>query len=165
MSLASDIHTAINTVWDNSGLDWEFKKLWDADERDDDEALCEMEAAPENPSPYTEYSVEAPDTSSRMSADSGEGRREIQDAAIQFIIHVQKRSNDSRTAKDTAIHLANFIIQKFGGHPTVKPQKLVLATGAALILQKQSDYGVREGDEEYSWVINYIARCDVPVAA
>ena len=164
---SAQLHEAINSSWDAHGLDWEFKRLWAEADRSRYEALHDGDAGPETPYPYVVFEQLAGTTVTRMSGHSRNERHEIQDVPFQFRIHAKTRGNfgDDRTAKTIAAELAALIIMKYGGHPTVREKGLTLTDGQVLIAQKQTDWGVKTGDDEYSWVISYIFRLDVPVAA
>lgn len=166
MSVASaDILKAINTAWDASTLDATFQALWDSGVTASQyEVLNDQEAPPAQPFPYVVMNQTSQNTTGRMSGGAS-ALREIRDLSVTFNVHARAVSGDSRTAKEIAAAMAEEVLKVFGGHPTASPTgTLKLDNGNHLITQYQSDFGVRTGDDEYQWVINYVMRVDVPVA-
>lgn len=161
---AADLHFAINVVWDNSVLDDTFQALWDSSVTVSEfPVLNDQEATPEHPFPYCVFEQVGSETTDRMSGGIG-ALREIRDVSISFRVHARAVSGDSRTAKKIAADMAEEILKVFGGHPKVSPtDSMPLENGNFLISQYQDDFGIREGDDEYMWTVNYIFRLDVPV--
>lgn len=166
MTLAgsSELHEAINTVWDASSLDADFDTYWDAGEDTEHNVLNDTDAGKEIPFPYCVFVVEEGPVQSRMSGE-GMGKQLIRDIPVQFTIHTMLIDGDARTAKEIAADLVEKVMKVFGGHPTVSPAALVLDNAKHLITQFISDFGWRGDDDIYSWTINYNIRLDVPVAA
>jgi len=51
---------------------------------------------------------------------------------------------------------------KLGGHPAYRPVGIpYMDYGQVLQFQYQNDYGIRTGDEEYRWTIEYLIKLDV----
>lgn len=161
---AADLHKAVNAIWEPSGLDWEFKKYWPSSKRDEFPSLHDQEAGPSTPFPYCIFEQEPGSTAFRMSHTSS-ARKEIRDIEWQFRAHARAIADVSLSAKELAASLIDVIMQKFGGHPTETPHDLTLDNGDHLLTQYVNDYGVRTGDDEYSWILRYRFRLDVPVAA
>ena len=67
--------------------------------------------------------------------------------------------------KVVAATLSEEIMKVFGGHPTVRPTALTLSNGNHLLTTYQNDFGLFEGEDEYSWTVNYLVKVDVPVQA
>ncbi len=165
MSGAADVQKAVVQLWDASGLEWEFKKLWTLDERSLADALQDQEGLPGQPWPYCVFEQEPSTTTDRMSGHDKNARHEIRDVPWQFRVHSKPISGAAKRSKAIARDLIDFIMQKFGGHPTVASKDLALDNGSVLLMQYQNDYPVRTGDQEYQWILAYIIRVDVPVAA
>ncbi len=163
--LSVDLHKAINTIWDDQGIDGTFKNQWVEADRTIYSSLHDGEAGPDQPFPYCVFEIPAGSTVDRMTSDSSSGRREIRDVSCAFRVHARQLTGSGKTAKLIASELAEAIIIKYGGHPTVEPKQLILDNGEVLLVQYQTDYGVSEGDEEHEWLIDYIFRLDIPVAA
>lgn len=162
---SADLHSAVNFLWDTQGLDWKFKVNWEESLRTKFESLNDQEAPPSQPFPYCVFEQLPGTTITRMSGHDNVERHEIRDIPWSFRIHSRQVEGNDSTAKELAVDLAEFILMKFGGHPTVVPKQLTLDNGFVLIAQYQSDYGILSGDEEYTWLISYIFRIDTPVSA
>lgn len=160
---SSDLHKAVNTVWDANNLNPRFTNLWEAAKRTDFPALHDQEAAASQPFPYCVFEIEPGATTSRMSGCPTQNQ-EIRDIPVSFRVHARKIDGVGKTAKKIASDLIEDIIQIFGGHPTIKPKDLVLDNGNFLITQFQTDWGIRTDDKNYQWLLSYIMRIDVPVA-
>jgi hypothetical protein len=161
---SADLHEALNKIWDDSGIDTEFKSFWKiVDYRDEFPSLHDQMAGPSQPFPYCVYEQEPGVVTARMTSATATGRREIRDIPVIFRIHATGQNNV--TAKKICAELAEKILSVYGGHPTITPRSLVLNYGNFLIAQYQNDYGIRTGDEEYQWNIMYLMRLDIPVAA
>lgn len=96
-------------------------------------------------------------------AGSSQGRMEIRIVPVVFNIHA--RSSVSYSAKALACLLADEVLKVFGGHPEVVPTVPTLDHGHCLISTYQSDNGIRTGEDEHQWVIEYNFTLDVPTAA
>jgi hypothetical protein len=94
---------------------------------------------------------------------AGEGRL-IQSVPVTFRIHAG--STDTASAKTVALTLADAVLKVFGGYPDVAetPETLTLDSGSHVITQYLTDYGIRTGDTNYLWTIEYLFLLDMPVA-
>lgn len=162
--LSAALHKALVAVWDTS-LDFEFKRYWSVADRDEFLALNDGEGAPEQPFPYCIFEVTGGDTNARMTGHDKDERHEIHDVPVMFRIYARTHDAGGDTAKDIAAHLAEQITVYYGGHPTRKPKTMTLDQGTVLLMQYDTDFGVRQGEEEHMWQVNYMARLDVPMAA
>lgn len=158
------IHKAINSVWDDT-LDSVFQAYWSADDQDEFLSLEDQEAAPSQPFPYCVYNIEGGTTTHRMSGGRVANRFEIHDVPVKFIVHARTITDGALTAKALAASLAEEIIKRFGGHPTEEPEEFELDNGAILITQYRNDFGVVTGADEFSWIVLYNFRLDIPMAA
>lgn len=157
------LHKAIETVWEASGLNTAFKNYWEESKRDQFIVLDEGMAMANTPMPYCVYTQEQPTTIVRMTkAEEAEGRQELHQCLWRFDIYAATRGQES--AKDIAGLLASFVLEKFGGHPTVKPQALELDIGGVVLMQYQNDWPTRRDDDVYQWSITYLITTDVPMA-
>ena len=154
---------AINTVWETSGLNAKFKALWSS-VSSEFLVLNDQEASPDQLWPYCVFEIGPGITTDRMSGESDKSLWEIHDVPVTFNVHAMLVSGDSRTAKEIAAYLIEEIMKVFGGHPTTHPTPVVLDNGNFLITQYQNENCVRTGDNEYSWMVSYLFRLDVPVA-
>ena len=165
MITSADLMKAVETVWSEYTLDSTFKNWWTESQRSSYLTLHDQEALAGQPMPYCVVQEEASNTQGRMSSRNKTGRFETRDVIYQFNVHARQFAGIDKGAKDIARELAEEIIKFYGGHPTVQPKQLILDNGDVLLAQYQTDYPVRTGDEEYQWIIRYLFRLDVPVAA
>ena len=167
MSIATaDLIAAFSTAWDASTLDVLFKALRDSSvvEAQFPDVLHDQEAAPGQPFPYCVMDQTTTTTTDRMSGGVA-ALREIRDTSLTLHVHARAVNGDARTAKEIAAYLAEEIMKVFGGHPTVSPTgTLTLVNGEALIVQYVNDFGIRTGEDEYRWTVEFLIRADVPVA-
>lgn len=164
MIVSLDLDQAINAVWEGE-LDWEFKKNWAESDRTEFPSLHDQEAGPATPFPYCVVTISEPSVQTRMSGHSSTERHEIHDVPVMFQIFAREMSGSGKSAKVIAGELADQVLMRFGGHPTVQPKAVTLASGHCLLVQYQSCYGTRLGDDEHLVTINYLFRLDLPQAA
>jgi hypothetical protein len=165
MSGNVDLHKAIVSVWDSQNLDSNFTTYWDSGETSLSLVLHDGTATPGQPMPYCVLEIGPSFTMVRMSSGA-ETINEVRDVPVRFIVHMrQKTSVTSKSPKQVVSELVNEIMKVFGGHPTVKPQSLNLDNGCHLVTTYENDYGVRTGEDEYSWLLAYRVKVDVPVQA
>lgn len=162
--LSADLHKAVNVIWDTQGLDWVFKVNWDLSDRDEFSSLNDQEAPPGQPFPYCIFQQSTVSSIIRMSGHTTNEKHEVRDIPWSFRVHSRQIVGNDSTAKELAADLIEKISMRFGGHPEVAPKQLTLDNGFVLLVQYQSDFGVETGDEEYSWILNYIIKTDTPVA-
>ena len=163
MISSADFQEALNRVWDENGLNAEFMATWLESDKNEFPVLHDQEACPSQPFPYCVYSQETVNTITRMTGSTSSSRREERDIPLNF--HIHAKGTDDVDAKELAANLAEKVIAIFGGHPDTVPKDLMLENGSFLQSQYQNDYSVRTGDEEYQWVVSYVFKVDVPVAA
>ena len=158
MSIATaDLNKSIVAAWAASGLDALFLGLGGKAP-----ILQDQEATPGQSMPYCVTSQFSLTTTDRMSGGTS-SLYEVRDVSMSFRVFAGEDA--TCTAKETAAYLAEEIMKVFGGHPTqAASADLALDNGSCLITEYQNDYGIRAGDEHYEWVIEYLFRCDVPVA-
>jgi len=157
----ADVHKSIQSAWSAHGIDWEFKKYWVEADRTEYETIHDQEATPTQPFPYCVYELATLLVESRDSGHDVTEKHQTLNIPCDFKVYAKKTGNQS--PKVVAAALAEVLLGKFGGHPTVKPVQLVLDNGNVLLMQYQSEMSIREGDDEYSWMISYSIKVDVPV--
>ena len=159
----ADIEKAIQVIWD-AHLHPAFAANWGSDT--DHESLHDEEAEPGFEGPYCNYELGRGTTEHRMTkATESEGRQEIRSVPLEFRVFVKQTPDTPKSARQLASDLAGSIIEVFGGHPNVKPKTPTLDNGSVIQMQYQNDFGMRVGEAEHSWRINYSILVDVPVAA
>ena len=167
MIFSLDLHRAINAVWAGE-LDWEFKKIWSEANREEFASLHDQEAGPAQPWPYCVIHIEEDSVATRMSGHTKNERHEIRSVPVAFHIYAREITEGGGSGKSAKViggELADQVLMRFGGHPTVAPKAVALTSGSCLPAQYQSCYAERQGDDEYRMVINYLFRLDVPQAA
>ena len=162
MSGTADIHKAVATLWESSGLATTFQSYWSTADRSLHVSLNDGEASPKCPAPYCVFSGRKPNIASRMSPTTDStANRQIHDHPWTFDIHAKQTS--LKSAKEMASDMAAEVLKVFGGHPTEEPTDLTLDNGWVLNCQYQGDWGEREGDTNHKWTVEYNIRVDVPV--
>lgn len=161
-----DLARAIVAHWDDSGLEWEFKKNWSEADRDEYVALNDTNAT-DQPFPYCVYQIDPSAISERSSgnaSDVGAGKkRSYRTLICTFQIYARQLSSNSTTAKQNAAHLAELVVSKFGGHSNGNYPQLDLDNASLIQAQYVSDGGLDLGDEEYSLSLIYEYLLDVSV--
>jgi hypothetical protein len=159
----ADIHQAVYATWLASGLDAKFTALWPSGVTVADyTVLNDQEASPNQPWPYCVFSQTIVSVTDRMSGGTNH-LRQIHDVPWEFHVHAKLVDGDARSGKQIAAYLVEEMMKVYGGHPTSQPTAPTLDNGNFLIAQYQSDYVIREGEDEWQWLLNYILRVDVPV--
>ena len=162
MTGSADVHKAVATLWESSGLNTLFQSYWAAADRSLYVSLNEGEAAPKTPWPFCVYEASANVVKTRMSGDGDHSKQHVNDQPWRFWVHAAQTT--LKSAKEMAADMAEEIMKVFGGHPIQQPSGLTLDNGQVLIVQYQSDYAERESDMVHKWTIEYNIRTDVPVA-
>jgi len=156
---AADLQKAILVAWNTSSLPATFTALGAGSVM-----LHDQEAPPGASYPYVVMEeLAGASVTMRMSGGST-SQRIVRDVPVTLHVYAAIVDEDSRSAKQIAAHLAEEILKVFGGHPTIRPTaELSLDNGNHLITRYLNDYGIRTGDDEYEWKIDYEFRLDVPV--
>lgn len=161
---AIDIHRAVTKLWDDQGLDGFFKERWSVTDASNHIVLLDSEASPGQPFPYCVFDAGRPAVQDRSSAaNQSINLRETREIAFNFNVHAKQHG--ITPAKILAAELIEKIIEVFGGHPTKKAKTLCLTHGGVLLCQYQTDFGIKTGDQEWQWVVEYMILYDVPVRA
>jgi hypothetical protein len=157
VTLSAD--SVIASIW-TQGLDWEFKKNWAEANRNQYESLHDQEATPGQPFPYCVIEVGKVKVDARMTGHDKNEKHQIVSVPVEFRVHARGMSGSGKTAKAIAGELADAVLAYFGGHPTTAPKAATLSQGTLLLVQYQSHFGTRTGDEEYQITINYLVQLD-----
>jgi hypothetical protein len=161
---AADLHEGIVTAWTNGALNADFNQYWTAAERTRYPVLSDGEAQPGHPFPYCVFEIGPSVTVTRMTSPNADEKAEIRDVPLTFRIYTASISGDARSAKQIAAAMAERVMRIFGGHPSQVPGPVTLSNGNFLISQFQSDFGIRVGEDEHQWTVQYTCRIDVPIA-
>lgn len=160
---SADLHKSLQSIWNATTLNDTFKAYWPGGDLNEFPVLSEVEAEAAQPFPYCIYEFEEPTVSARTSS-AGSSKLEIRDVALKLT--VQAKAISTASAKTIASHLAEEILKVFGGHPTQQSSvadAIDMDHGSILQIQYDRDFPVRSGDEEYTWVLKYNFKLDVPV--
>ena len=158
---SAQLEEGLVALWNSSGLNALFQAFWTATQILANPVLHDTEASPGQAFPYCVYNVTTPTTISRDSGHDSIEKHEIRDTPIEFRIHAQ--SSGGLSAKRIAADMANEVIKIFGGHPSVSPTAMTLTDGGVMLNQYQNDFGLRTEDDNHLWMINYLAKLDVPM--
>jgi len=160
---ASELHRAIQSAWIAQGLDALFSGYWALADRSLYITLNDAEASPGTPFPYCVFEIPAGTVTDRMSGVEENQNYMVKDVPVNFKIFTSQYG--VTTAKLVADALAEKVLEVFGGHPSAaaRPVELDMTNYGHLLTQYQTDFGVRLGDGEYLWTIQYIVRLDMPV--
>lgn len=157
---------AIVGAWGTYELDAAFKAYWAAADRTKFTPLNDHEAEGAHPHPYCVFDVSKPTINARSSAAGlGSGNRHIEDVPVEFTVYARDIAGGS-SAKEVAENLAGQIMAIYGGHPVTAPRidGYSMTYGGVLIFRYDANYGMKVDINNYKWIINYLARIDVPVA-
>lgn len=163
--LSVTLHKAVVKVWDDTGMEDIFNRNWVLADRTEFPALHDGEATPAQPWPYCIFEQPPGLTTVRMSGHDATERHEIHDVPWEFKVYARQIVGVGKSAKQIASDLAEQITRRYGGHPTERPKQLVMDQGNVLFVQYSNDFGVRMGEDEHMWQVNYLCRLDVPMAA
>ena len=160
-----DLHEAVVRVWNDSGLNEQFTQYWSEADKLTFPVLHDTKATPAQPFPFCVFEVSVNSVVTRMTSSAKKGRKEIHDTPWVFRVYARYIQGVNKSAKRIAAELNERIMMKFGGHPSIAPDKLELENGGVILARYVSDMGVRSGEEEWSWILSYLFRSDVPMAA
>lgn len=158
------LEALIQSTWTLTDLDSIFRDYHqDVDDPSEFPVLNDTDASPGHPMPYCVFEAEPnPTVIMRTTASNVKMKRYIQDDLCRFVVHA--RSTSELSAKELSSLLVDEIKKIFGGHPEIPPMVFPpLGIGNLLLVQYQSDWGVRTGENQYSWVVRYLFRTDNPV--
>lgn len=165
MSAISELHKAIEVAWNGSSLNSTFNAYWTSANRASYFVLNDTKAVAAQPFPYCNYTISNSRVVSRMTKSQSTGRMEQHEVDLEFRVFARAfSSNPTISAKQLASTLADSVMAVFGGHTTISPTALELATGTVIRVRFENDFGVNEGDQEYSWHVKYMVLIDFPLA-
>ena len=154
----ADLHKAIFAAWNASGLPAIFASLGG-----EVPSLQDQEVEPGQSYPYCKIDTTVGTVDARMSGGA-DSQQIIRRVPITLHVYAGEVDGDSRTAKEIAAYLAEEVLKVFGGHPTETPSaEMTLDNGNLLIVRYMNDYGIRTGDSEHEWQVDYEALTDTPV--
>jgi len=151
------LHKAIVAAWNQAGLDQEFTVYWPDSARGNFPVLLDNQAAPGQPLPYCLFQQRVWSVNHRA---SGQGGSKIE-VPVTFVVCCKEVGGLG--AKQIAASLADKVKGVFGGHQTQPPQGLQLDYGEVLLSQLEGEYGIREEEDVFQWLLEYLFHLDVPV--
>ena len=124
-----------------------FRSLWPANIRDDYQPLNEDDAPAGTPHPYCVFTQDPGRVVDRMSGKTRETSRETHAIPVQFAVHAKKTAD--RSAKEVARDLIKRIKSHFEWPAVLdfSPDRHITT------IIEVPDFPVREGDEEYQWLL------------
>ena len=131
-----------------------MKQYWPADKQDKFLALNDELARARTPFPYVIYESSEPIIKGHSSGSRAWLEQQYQDVPIQFRVHAKPANGLS--GRKIAIELAKEIMGAFDPGT----DRLDLAPDVHLTTVAQGDFHVREGDDEWLWVVQYLIRLD-----
>lgn len=147
------LHEAIANRWDEKSLDADFKALWTVSNETRYPVLSEKEAPANPPGPYCVFEIDPQNNLTHMSGVTKATENQFIPYIVQFTIHAKESS--TLTAKQIAKNLAKLVATAFDDMTA-----LDISPDAHVITVRQPDFGVREGEEEYLWVLQYLITID-----
>jgi hypothetical protein len=155
-----DIHRSIIAVWDSHDIGDFYRDRWASSDRTRYLTITEGEADAKQPWPFCVFDAGSFPVDARSSGSAAYQIREY--GSIPVVFNVHAKNTTTETGKAIAADLAEEIVKRYGGHPTVRPSRLKLTHGGVIHMQLQSSKGVRTGDTEYQWVVEYSLKTDIP---
>jgi hypothetical protein len=152
------IDEGIAARWSAKSLDDRFREWWPTDATSADDShypvLHDTEARPTPPGPYCVYEHGAGATEQRHSGLTTSTNNEIHRIPLQFRIHAKTQN---LSGKFIAKELAKYVVAAFdfnAGYLDIEPDKHVNTF-------RQADFPIQEGDQEWSWNLQYDLIVDV----
>ena len=135
--------------WELENLDAEFRAYWSDPSAMQYSPLNDGEARPTPPGPYCVYEKQIPIVEGHDSGRSSATTNQSQRVTVQFTIHA--KSTAALSGKAIAKALAEKVCAAFDpdrGPLDIAPDSLVETIRGA-------DWHIREGDQEWAWVVTY----------
>ena len=127
------------SVWNTHGLDGLVRGRR-TNQSTDFATLFDTMAAPGCPFPYVVFEQSRGSRRSHMSWSLTEGR-ELRDVVWRFVVRAAN--------KGTAAEIAGVIMDVY------ENECLTLDVGSVILIQHGADWGVREAEDEWAWVLDY----------
>ncbi len=140
---------AIVARWASESLDADFEAKWTDATIADYQSLQDTGARPDSPGPYCVFEQGEALPQGFMSGQASTEIQAIDRVPLQFNIHAKTAADFSEDGKTIARDLAKLVVAAFDFAP------LVMSDDAFIEIVRITDYPVREGDEEWMWVIRY----------
>ena len=148
---------AVKKQWDDSGVETKIREYWPVADKTATyyPVLHDGEARPVPPGPYVVYEKMTPVVIGHMSGMDGvQSENQLQSVLLQFTVHA--KSNSSISGKYVARKIAGLVADAFD--PDTSPWPIEDDTMVSVL--RGPDFHVREGDEEWAWVLQYEVMID-----
>jgi len=157
----ASLHKAIRNAWMSWGLNDSFKMYYSPEDKTLFPTLHDGEATPKQPFPYCVYQIDDGNVNSRMTGHTSVEKHRLEDITASFYIHT--KAAGTKSAKEFGALLLEELLAKFGGHPTTSPYEFgSIDNGQVVLCQYQRSMGMRTGDEEHRWEVEYLFQVDFP---
>lgn len=148
------VDEAIAKHWENNNLDKTFRDTWPDPTVTRYEPLHDGEARPTPPGPYCVYEKFDPVILGHMTgARDEQTEMQFQDVTVQFTIHAKSSATES--GKKIVRRLAEEVDKAFGPE-----NALPIRDDCHIVTVRGPDFHIREGDEEWAWVLQYTLTID-----
>lgn len=145
-----NVDKAIVSHWDASGLDAQFRRFWSGRGVTEYPVLHDREARPQPPGPYCVFEIDQATIDHHSTGPPGDNphlEHQVLRVPLQFTIHA---IGDAATSgKKVAVTLASRVADAYDD------ARLDLSEDSQVALIKEPDFGAREGDEHWMWVVPY----------
>jgi len=144
---SSGVIKAIVANWSSQGLDTKFRAKRSPDDATKPTIFDTM-AQPGAVFPYCVFEQQVGNVQFRASGKTSGKKTRIDEIPVFFRVH----SNES---KAQAEELVGDIMDVFGGGDSNSPLCMTLDAGQHINTQYQYDMSIKEGDQEYQWLVFY----------
>lgn len=149
------IHEGIAAHWNLHNLDENFKQFWPDPTETRFIVLDDGEAQENPPGPYCVYEVTPQGEPIRMTGSTVRTERELITNLVEFRIHAKSKPNSVQSAKEIVRDLAKEVVRAFDDMTA-----LCVSPDFHVLTIREVDFGVREGEREYRWVVPYTITID-----
>lgn len=161
------VDEAVALQWERNNLDKKFRDEWSDPADTNYEPLHDGEARPTHPRPYCVYEKSEPVLLGHMTGSNADPEvitteNQLQEVTIQFTIHAKNRliilpsgEQQLQSGKRIAKRLAEKVDEAFGPE-----NALPFKVDKHVVTVRGPDWHIREGDEEWAWVLSYILTID-----
>lgn len=148
-----EVDQAVFARFQDAALEDAFRSAWPEDDRDSEECAAwnDSEARPATPRPYLIFEKVGGLLAHRSSGKTGTTLQEVENVPIQFTIHAE--------SKPQAVEFCKLVADAFDNWP------LDMQNDSHVQTQRGRDFGVRQADDHWIWVLPYTIQIDATYAA
>ena len=143
---------AVRRLWRTSDLDDSFRAEWDGS-TDKYPVLHYGDARPSAAGPYCVFETGDPIVLTHQTGHTNDEEIQTLQVPLQFRIHA--KSDATEDGKDKCIRLAMAIRAVFNS-----PARLDIKPDSHIDTTVEADFHIREGDDEWMWVVPYTLLID-----